>query len=200
MTKDNRLLDKQSLKDYNDKLQNKLNNKFDKVNTEINTLAQYNIDSEGIATLTSGVIKEYVDSKMKDAIEGNTVEKQVYYKLDTNGNIMYEYTKATGIADSSIVYYTQLGSGTTTDPYTYEVADPQPSSGDSLDEKNLFIRGSAITTTSPSEQELSHPVLDEQGDPVTESVTEVNESTESTIVTTMGKVAISEEEINDLFV
>lgn len=200
MTKDNRLLDKQSLIDYNDKLQNKLNKKFEEVDTEINTLAQYNIDSEGIATLTSGVIKEYVDSKMKDAIEGNTVEKQVYYKLDTNGNIMYEYTKATGIADSSIVYYTQLGSGTTTDPYTYEVADPQPSSGDSLEGKNLFIRGSAITTTSPSEQELNHPVLDEQGDPITESVTEVNESTESTIITTMGKATITEEELNDLFV
>ena len=151
---------------------------------------------EGTVTLTSGVVKDYVDKQLESVSKVSSETKGLYYRRE-NGDFVYKYQEATGTAVSGTVYYERTGQGTTSDPYVY--TEKIVVEGESVE--GLFIRAGRYTTTNPSEEEMNYPVLDEEGNQKTEEVSVVDNSTQNAIISIMREyTTISDTEIIDMFV
>lgn len=156
-----------------------------------------------VEELVSGLAKEYVDKRLKAALEGVSTQLPVYYEYvydEETGTYMPVYTyelTSDAIAQEGKTYYERKGTGSTSDPYYY-VAQTL-SVGDSAE--GLYERTGQKTTTNPTEEEKKYPVIDsDTGEQVTESTTKVDSSTTETIIKTIEETAtISDNEIIDLF-
>ncbi len=156
-----------------------------------------------VEELTSGLAKEYVDKRLKAALEGVSTQLPVYYEYvydEETGTYVpvYEYKLTSdSTAQEGKTYYERKGTGSTSDPYYYVVQTL--SIGDSVE--GLYERVGQKTTTNPTEEEKKYPVIDsETGEQVTESTTKVDSTTTETIIKTIEENAtISDREIIDLF-
>lgn len=206
MDKNKKYLDFEGLTLYDNFVKDRTNKSIsDSVNplvTEIssveNSVKELGIceEVEGVLTLTSGVVKSYVDKQLESVSKVTSETKNLYYQIE-NGDFVYKYQEATGTAISGTVYYEKTGQGTTSDPYVY--TEKTVMEGESVE--GLYIRVGKYTTTNPSEEEMNYPVLDEQGNQKTEEVSVVDESTQDAIISIMRDyTTISDTEILDMFV
>lgn len=161
----------------------------------------YYVCTKGVE-LTAGLVKEYVDSRLKSAIEGVKAEYPLYYKraLDPETgeyDYVYDYfLTEDGTAQEGKSYYERTGSGSTADPYKYALK--QVETGSSVE--GMYERGSKQTTTTPTEEEKKNPVLNESGVQETETKSDVDSTTSDTIMNVMSETGtISDSEIMDLF-
>lgn len=206
MDKNKKYLDFEGLTLYDNFVKDRTNKSIsDSVNplvTEIssveNSVKELGIceEVEGVLTLTSGVVKSYVDKQLESVSKVTSETKNLYYQIE-NGDFVYKYQEATGTAISGTVYYEKTGQGTTSDPYVY--TEKTVMEGESVE--GLYIRVGKYTTTNPSGEEMNYPVLDEQGNQKTEEVSVVDESTQDAIISIMRDyTTISDTEILDMFV
>lgn len=206
MDKNKKYLDFEGLTLYDNFVKDRTNKSIsDSVNplvTEIssveNSVKELGIceEVEGVLTLTSGVVKSYVDKQLESVSKVTSETKNLYYQIE-NGDFVYKYQEATGTAISGTVYYEKTGQGTTSDPYVY--TEKTVMEGESVE--GLYIRVGKYTTTNPSEEEMNYPVLDEEGNQKTEEVSVVDGSTQDAIISIMRDyTTISDTEILDMFV
>ena len=206
MDKNKKYLDFEGLTLYDNFVKDRTNKSIsDSVNplvTEIssveNSVKELGIceEVEGVLTLTSGVVKSYVDKQLESVSKVTSETKNLYYQIE-NGDFVYKYQEATGTAISGTVYYEKTGQGTTSDPYVY--TEKTVMEGESVE--GLYIRVGKYTTTNPSEEEINYPVLDEQGNQKTEEVSVVDNSTQNAVISIMREyTTISDTEILDMFV
>ena len=206
MDKNKKYLDFEGLTLYDNFVKDRTNKSIsDSVNplvTEIssveNSVKELGIceEVEGVLTLTSGVVKSYVDKQLESVSKVSTETKGLYYRRE-NGDFVYKYQEATGTAISGTVYYEKTGQGTTSDPYVY--TEKTVMEGESVE--GLYIRAGKYTTTNPSEEEMNYPVLDEEGNQKTEEVSVVDSSTQNAVISIMREyTTISDTEILDMFV
>ena len=206
MDKNKKYLDIEGLTLYDtfskDRTDKSISDSLDPIVTEINSVGnsvkELGIcgEVEGTVTLTSGVVKDYVDKQLESVSKVSSEAKGLYYRRE-NGDFVYKYQEATGTAVTGTVYYERTGQGTTVDPYVY--VEKQVTEGTSVE--GLYVRVGRYTTVNPSEEELNYPVLDEEGNQKTEMVSVVDTSTQSAIISIMKDyTTISDTEILDLFV
>ena len=206
MDKNKKYLDLEGLTLYDtfskDRTDKSISDSLDPIVTEINSVEnsvkELGVcgEVEGTVTLTSGVVKNYVDKQLESVSKVSSETKGLYYKRE-NGDFVYKYQEATGTAVTGTVYYERTGQGTTTDPYVY--TEKTVAEGESVE--GLFIRAERYTTTNPSEEELNYPVLDEEGNQKTEEVSVMDTSTQNAVISIMKDyTTISDTEILDLFV
>ena len=206
MDKNKKYLDLEGLTLYDtlskDRTDKRISESVDPLVTEItsvnNSVKELGVCEEvgGTVTLTSGVVKDYVDKQLESVSKVSSETKGLYYRRE-NGDFVYKYQEATGTAVSGTVYYERTGQGTTSDPYVY--TEKIVVEGESFE--GLFIRAGRYTTTNPSEEEMNYPVLDEQGNQKTEEVSVVDNSTQNAIISIMREyTTISDTEILDMFV
>lgn len=206
MDKNKKYLDLEGLTLYDtfskDRTDKRISESVDPLVTEItsvsNSVKELGVceEVEGTVTLTSGVVKDYVDKQLESVSKVSSETKGLYYQRE-NGDFVYKYQEATGTAVSGTVYYERTGQGTTSDPYVY--TEKIVVEGESVE--GLFIRAGRYTTTNPSEEEMNYPVLDEQGNQKTEEVSVVDNSTQNAIISIMREyTTISDKEILDMFV
>ena len=206
MDKNKKYLDLEGLTLYDtfskDRTDKRISESVDPLVTEItsvsNSVKELGVCEEvgGTVTLTSGVVKDYVDKQLESVSKVSSEIKGLYYQRE-NGDFVYKYQEATGTAISGTVYYEKTGQGTTSDPYVY--TEKTVMEGESVE--GLYIRVGKYTTTNPSEEEMNYPVLDEQGNQKTEEVSVVDNSTQNAIISIMREyTTISDTEILDMFV
>ena len=206
MDKNKKYLDLEGLTLYDtfskDRTDKRISESVDPLVTEItsvsNSVKELGVCEEvgGTVTLTSGVVKDYVDKQLESVSKVSSETKGLYYQRE-NGDFVYKYQEATGTAISGTVYYEKTGQGTTSDPYVY--TEKTVAEGESVE--GLFIRAGRYTTTNPSEEEMNYPVLDEQGNQKTEEVSVVDNSTQNAVISIMREyTTISDTEILDMFV
>lgn len=206
MDKNKKYLDLEGLTLYDtfskDRTDKRISESVDPLVTEItsvsNSVKELGVceEVEGTVTLTSGVVKDYVDKQLESVSKVSSETKGLYYQRE-NGDFVYKYQEATGTAVSGTVYYERTGQGTTSDPYVY--TEKIVVEGESVE--GLFIRAGRYTTTNPSEEEMNYPVLDEEGNQKTEEVSVVDNSTQNAIISIMREyTTISDTEILDMFV
>ena len=206
MDKNKKYLDLEGLTLYDtfskDRTDKRISESVDPLVTEItsvsNSVKELGVceEVEGTVTLTSGVVKDYVDKQLESVSKVSSETKGLYYRRE-NGDFVYKYQEATGTAVSGTVYYERTGQGTTSDPYVY--TEKIVVEGESVE--GLFIRAGRYTTTNPSEEEMNYPVLDEEGNQKTEEVSVVDNSTQNAIISIMREyTTISDTEIIDMFV
>ena len=206
MDKNKKYLDFEGLTLYDtfskDRTDKRISESVDPLVTEItsvsNSVKELGVCEEvgGTVTLTSGVVKDYVDKQLESVSKVSSETKGLYYQRE-NGDFVYKYQEATGTAISGTVYYEKTGQGTTSDPYVY--TEKTVAEGESVE--GLFIRAGRYTTTNPSEEEMNYPVLDEQGNQKTEEVSVVDSSTQNAVISIMREyTTISDTEILDMFV
>ena len=203
MDKNKKYLDIEGLTLYDtfskDRTDKSISDSLDPIVTEINSVGnsvkELGIcgEVEGTVTLTSGVVKDYVDKQLESVSKVSSETKGLYYKRE-NGDFVYKYQEGTAV--SGTVYYERTGQGTTTDPYVY--TEKTVAEGESVE--GLFIRAERYTTTNPSEEELNYPVLDEEGNQKTEEVSVMDTSTQNAVISIMKDSTISDAEILDMFV
>lgn len=206
MDKNKKYLDLQGLTLYDtfskDRTDKRISESVDPLVTEItsvsNSVKELGVceEVEGAVTLTSGVVKDYVDKQLESVSKVSSETKGLYYRRE-NGDFVYKYQEATGTAVSGTVYYERTGQGTTSDPYAY--IEKTVAEGESVE--GLYVRVGRYTTVNPSEEELNYPVLDEQGNQKTEEISVVDASTQNAIISIMREyTTISDTEILDMFV
>lgn len=179
-----KFVDYDGLKFYDSLLKTRTSNEIEAssqiIDNKIDTLAVCS-DGDNGKVLSGGIVKEYVDGILASSI----IKKTVYYVLDEDGNRIPIYDEAKGEAVSTETYYTREGLGTTSDPYVYIVADPQPEEGTDL-ESGVYYRTGEFET---SFVETDDPVIDEEtGEPLEEDANLID-----------GDGTISDPEIRDLF-
>lgn len=196
---DKRFLDYEGLSLYDHLLRTEVSGNIRVVDTKLNTIATYE-NSE----LSGGLVKEYVDNKFEDYIEGTTEEMPLYYEMEWDEVLsdyvnVYNYDEAEGTAIDGEIYYERTGTGSTLDPYRYVEADPQPAVGDSVE--GLYTQGDPKTIVNPTEAERDYPVIDPNtGEQETQTVVIVNDATKEAVLNIMAQDAtISDQEIIDLF-
>ena len=206
MDKNKKYLDLEGLTLYDtfskDRTDKRISESVDPLVTEItsvsNSVKELGVceEVEGTVTLTSGVVKNYVDKQLESVSKVSSETKGLYYRRE-NGDFVYKYQEATGTAVSGTVYYERTGQGTTSDPYAY--TEKTVAEGESVE--GLFIRAGKYTTTNPSEEEMNYPVLDEEGNQKTEEVSVVDTSTQNAVISIMREyTTISDTDILDMFV
>ena len=205
MDKNKKYLDIEGLSLYDaltkERTDKSISDSLDPIVTEINSVEnsvkELGVcgEVEGTVTLTSGVVKDYVDKQLESVSKVSSETKGLYYNRE-NGDFVYKYQEATGTAVTGTVYYERTGQGTTTDPYVY--TEKAVTEGESVE--GLFIRAERYTTTNPSEEELNYPVLDEEGNQKTEEVSVMDTSTQNAVISIMKDSTISDAEILDMFV
>ena len=129
---------------------------------------------------------EYItEDHLNALLENAIVQKQVYYRLNENGDRIPVYEEAEGIASNDEVYYERSGNGSVSDPYVYTAADPQPEPGTVLEPGLYYRTGEYETTLVPTD------------DPVIDETTGEYIYVDASILDGQGE--ITEEEIKELF-